>query len=115
MDVEFGACPICEVVYRFPLFSSHPVEPVCACRPPIDEASDAVERGREFDHEVHREHRELLASAGEQEVPELLMVLTADLGNVHAAYLNAEPKARRAFLLRMAALVRYLAVDRGES
>ena len=77
-------------------------------------ALDAVARARVFDHHVIMANLELVEQYAGHEVSELVWMLAADVGQALAALLQGDVKATRAFLIRVAATSRYLAVDHPE-
>ena len=82
--------------------------------PPSNDAIDAVERGRAFDHHVMQAQLFLVKEASDRPLSELAMMLGADVGSAQAAILNSDPKAALAFLIRAAAMARFIVADRPE-
>jgi hypothetical protein len=89
--------------------------------PPSDEAQQVAEdaaKERErilaFDQQVRELQLSLMAEFNEQDISWVLVSLSAALGNAQAAHMNGEHKASRAFLTRVAALIRYVVTQRDE-
>jgi ethanolamine utilization microcompartment shell protein EutL len=75
---------------------------------------DAVDKGKAFDHQVRQAQRHLMLEAESRPMSELAMMLGADVGSAQAAMLNDDMKAALAFLIRAAAVARFLVSDREE-
>lgn len=114
--IVFGTCERCGSPLEYPRYATGEPMPECECTRDLDEmdVTQAVDRGREFDHTMHALH--LLFMVEEERTPlnDLMLGLSADVGNAQAALLNKDYTAARAFLVRVAAMIRYLSVDRKE-
>ena len=90
--------------------------PECECTRDINvmDVTQAVDRGREFDHTMHALHLLFMSEEARTPLNDLLMGLSADVGNAQSAILNKDYAATKAFLIRVAAMIRYLSVDRKE-
>jgi hypothetical protein len=74
----------------------------------------AVDRGRMLDQRVRELQLLLVDEEGSRDIASILMMLSADVGNAQAAFLNDDRKPAMAFLMRVSAAIRYLLADRPE-
>jgi hypothetical protein len=71
----------------------------------------AIDRGKAVDQLIQQMHSETLLDHENKTLHELMLQLGHEIGNAQLGTLKDNRKATLAFLIRAAALIRYMAVD----
>lgn len=108
--IFFGVCSWCGFPILVPAFSVEPVNAECPCQK-RDEVIDAVARGHRFDARIQQLHTLFLSDLSGATLESLAVQMAENIQSLCDGIEQRDSKMSMAFLIRIAALIRYAAVD----